>query len=128
MSTAERKSTKGHSGEVSVVAASAVSLDRSPTFFRIRFPSGMNCTSIRCKSGMLHLAVMFNDGKLNWVYQETKGKAKQLIDDPSRGNLCLVGAVSDDGRVFLHEDLVANGNREQAEAYCERLFRSLSGD
>jgi len=124
MSIVERVSAKGHSGEVSVVAASTVSLDRSPTFFRIRFPSGMNCTSIRCKSGMLYLAAMFNDGKLDWVYQETKGKAKQLIDDPSRGNLCLVGAVSDDGRIFLHEDLAANGNRQQAEEYCRRLAMS----
>ena len=126
-----------HHSEASLVGAPDVSLERPFTFFRVKFPLGMDCTEIHCKSGKLLLVARWNgeDG-LDWVYVETKteketeteGKVKRLDEDPSHGSLSLVGAISDDGKIFLHEGLVADGNRQQAEAYCRRLIESLSDD
>lgn len=123
----------GHHSEASLVGAPAVSFERPYTFFRINFPLGMDCTKIQCRSGQLLLVARWNGGdKLDWIYvepeTETEGKVKRLDGDPSRGSLRYTGAISDDGRIFLHEGLVANGNREQAEAYCRELVEKYLGD
>lgn len=116
------------SSDVAIVAAGEVSSDRPYTFFRIKFPIGMKCTEIFYRTARFPLVARWQDGRLDWVEGAKKGKAKELGRDPSGGGLRVIGAISDDGRIYLHEGLVANGNREQVKAYCERLVRSLSGD
>jgi len=117
-----------NSGGVSIVAATEVSLDRQYTGFKIKLATGWDCAAIVFRSAMFLLVARWQGGKLDWVGLEAEGKVKQLDDDPSHGSLRLIGAISDDGRIFLHEDLIANGNREQAEAYCTRLVESFLGD
>lgn len=118
----------GNSGRVSIVAAGEVSYERPYTFFQIEFPLRKDCAEIVCGSARFPLVARWQNGRLDWDGAEAEGKVKRLDDDPSHGSLRVIGAISDDGNIFLHEDLVANGNREQAEAYCMRLVKSFLGD